>query len=151
MSTNYYGGRRRRFAPPAVARWLTLRYDSTCKVCHTELPAGTRAFWDPAPKNATCTNIECAKADGLTKSEWFGAPTSGRWVDVLNDHRIGQPAATVPMVEGKAVEYHEYQAGVFRYLDGSDGRWFKRTRYGIRAGVENTGIRCIDAPCCGCC
>lgn len=28
-----------------------------------------------------------------------------------------------------------------------------RTRYGRRVygGYENTGRRCIDAPCCGCC
>lgn len=28
-----------------------------------------------------------------------------------------------------------------------------RTRYGRRVygGVENTGYRCEDAPCCGCC
>ena len=36
------------------------------------------------------------------------------------------------------------------YVEG-DNRPFARTRYGLRAGYEHTGHRCIDAPCCGCC
>jgi hypothetical protein len=32
-----------------------------------------------------------------------------------------------------------------------DNRVFRRTRHGLRAGYENTGVRCEDAPCCGCC
>lgn len=40
-------------------------------------------------------------------------------------------------------------AGV-RYFEG-DARPFAQTRYGWRCGYENTGMRCEDAPCCGCC
>lgn len=32
-----------------------------------------------------------------------------------------------------------------------DNRWFAQTANGLRAGVEHTGVRCEDAPCCGCC
>ncbi len=32
-----------------------------------------------------------------------------------------------------------------------DNRPFARTRNGLRAGYEHTGVRCEDAPCCGCC
>lgn len=32
-----------------------------------------------------------------------------------------------------------------------DNRVFVMTKNGPRAGVENTGHRCEDAPCCGCC
>jgi hypothetical protein len=33
----------------------------------------------------------------------------------------------------------------------SDGTPLAMTRYGWRRGYEATGIRCMDAPCCGCC
>lgn len=133
-----------------TSRWMDLRYAGTCKVCTTELPAGARAFFDARARTVTCTNIECAKADGLTKSEWAGAPTSGKWVDVLNDHRIGDPAPAAPMVNGRPVEYMTGSSRVFRYVDGGD-RWYAHTRYGVRTGHEYTGVRCEDAPCCGCC
>jgi hypothetical protein len=32
-----------------------------------------------------------------------------------------------------------------------DGKWARRTSRGWRHGHENTGQRCEDAPCCGCC
>lgn len=38
----------------------------------------------------------------------------------------------------------------FKYFPG-DNRPFVKTRYGWRAGTEHTGVRCEDAPCCGCC
>lgn len=134
-----------------TARWMDLRYPGTCKVCATPLPAGARAFYDPVARTTTCASLDCAKADGLTKSEWHGSPISGRWVDVLNDHRIGAGAPVQPMVNGRPIEWHPTRRGVFRYIESSDGRWFARTRYGVRGGYEHTGIRCEDAPCCGCC
>jgi hypothetical protein len=116
--------RTRRTGRPSVARWMDLRRPGTCHVCGNSLPAGTRAFWDPADRTTTCTTIECAKFAGLTKSVWHGAPTSGRWVDVLSEHRIAP-----------------------RVGEHADPFRFTRSRgyYGRDAG------RCEDAPCCGCC
>jgi hypothetical protein len=36
------------------------------------------------------------------------------------------------------------------YVEG-ESRPFVRTRHGLRGGYEHTGVRCEDAPCCGCC
>ncbi len=45
---------------------------------------------------------------------------------------------------------YETDCGRLVRVDG-DNRLFARTRHGLRAGYENTGRRCEDAPCCGCC
>jgi hypothetical protein len=105
------------------SRWMPLRYAGTCKVCQRTVPAGETAFYDAGARTVTCHAIECAKADGLTRSEWVGSPVSGSWVDTLAASRIGEAAP--------------------------DADPFARTRsrgyYGRDAG------RCEDAPCCGCC
>jgi hypothetical protein len=141
-----YNSRRR--SAPRPARWMDLHFAGKCCVCGGTIPKGGRGFYDPADRSVTCTKIDCAQRVGLTKQVWHGAPTSGQWVTVLSEHKIGQAP---PMVDGHPVEYHPSRRDVFRYLDGSDSRWFARTRYGIRCGAENTGMRCEDAPCCGCC
>lgn len=114
---------RRRYQP--TARWMELRRPGTCHRCGTSLPAGARAFWNGENRTTTCTSLECAKADGLTRSVWHGSPTSGAWVDVLSDTPIGT-----------------HEVG-----DHADAFRFTRSRgyYGPNAG------RCEDAPCCGCC
>lgn len=84
----YYRGRRR--SAPRPARWMDLHYAGTCHVCQKVLPAGARAFYDPDGRTVTCTDLECAGKDGLTEQKWWGAPTSGRFVEALADHRIGR-------------------------------------------------------------
>lgn len=117
-----YRGRSRRSGPPRPGRWMDLRYAGTCQVCGKTLPAGTRAFYDPADRSVTCTDLVCADAVGLTKEEWRGSPISGGYVTVLSDTRIGGPPAVTTV----------------RF---SSGATFTRNSRG----------RCIDAPCCGCC
>jgi hypothetical protein len=100
---------------------MALRYAGTCTAGET-LAAGTRAFYDPSDRSVTCTDLEHAKAAGLTTEKWQGSPTSGSYQTVLSDVRRD-----------------------------TDGVVVANTRYGRRRGYEWTGSRCIDAPCCGCC
>ncbi|AHY27145.1 hypothetical protein PBI_PHANTASTIC_82 [Mycobacterium phage Phantastic] len=109
---------------PSGSRWMNLHRADTCKVCGNEIRAGERAYWDARHRNVTCTRIECAKADGLTRQEWRGSPVSGGFVDVLAETRIGM--AAVPAV-------HTI-----------------RLNSGAVLSVNARG-RCEDAPCCGCC
>lgn len=81
-----YRGRRRYSSPPQP-RWMSLRYPGTCTAGEA-LAAGTRAFWDPRDGTVTCTDLLHAEAAGLTRSSWHGAPTTGRWVQVLAETRI---------------------------------------------------------------
>ena len=37
------------------------------------------------------------------------------------------------------------------FRESGDARWFIHTDFGPRCGQEWTGVRCEDAPCCGCC
>ncbi|ALA11882.1 hypothetical protein SEA_PANAMAXUS_78 [Mycobacterium phage Panamaxus] len=122
MSRRYMHNRRR----PSGSRWMNLHFPGTCKLCGEGIAAGQRAYWDARHKNVTCTRIECAKADGLTRQEWAGSPVSGRWVDVLAETRIG-PAA-LPRHGAVTI----------------------RTNSGAVLSVNARG-RCEDAPCCGCC
>lgn len=116
---------RSRRAP--VARWMDLRYKGSCLVCKKTLMPGVRAFYDPSDRSVTCTNLPCAEEAGITEDKWVGSPVSGNYVRVLSEHRIG---------------------GVRRDTDGAP---LAMTRYGLRRGYEHTGVRCEDAPCCGCC
>jgi hypothetical protein len=68
---------------------MDLRYPGKCAVCHVDLAAGDRAFFDPRDRSTCCTGIECAKAHGCTRSVWVGSPTSGAWVDTLSELRLG--------------------------------------------------------------
>jgi hypothetical protein len=105
---------------------MNLHYAGRCHVCNGDLATGARGFYDPATRKVTCTAIKCAGQDGLTTMEWYGAPTSGRFIERLNDHRIG---------------------------NGYDSGPSTPARRGNRAGngfVRKYG-RCEDAPCCGCC
>ncbi|QKO02472.1 hypothetical protein KIV64_gp16 [Mycobacterium phage DroogsArmy] len=112
---------------PGGSRWMNLHRAGICKMCGNEVSAGGRAYWDAGNRNITCTRIECAKADGLTTSEWKGSPVDGRMVDVLAPTRIGM--AAVPR-HGEAITI--------------------RTNSGAVLSVNRNG-RCEDAPCCGCC
>ncbi|ASZ75514.1 hypothetical protein KIW74_gp14 [Mycobacterium phage Kimona] len=112
------------------SRWMNLHFAGMCKMCGNEIRAGQRAYWDARNRNITCTQIECAKADGLTKQEWKGSPVSGQFVDVLAETRIG-PAA-VPNYR-PAPRVHTV-----------------RLNSGAVLSVNANG-RCEDAPCCGCC
>ncbi|AJD82495.1 hypothetical protein SHEEN_77 [Mycobacterium phage Sheen] len=115
-----YNNRRRR---PGGSRWMNVHRAGVCKMCGGTIRAGERAFWDASHRNLTCTRIECAKADGLTKREWKGSQVSGQWVDVLSEFRIGMAAApvrTVVLNSGAVL-------------------------------TVNANGRCEDAPCCGCC
>ena len=112
----------RRYYRQPVAHWLDLRYADTCHVCGAALPKGARAFYDPATRQVTCTELACAEANGLTREVWHGAPTSGRWVKTFSEHRIGTPALRRPPT----------------------GPGFGMSPY-VKRG------RCEDAPCCGCC
>jgi hypothetical protein len=103
---------------------MPLRYAGTCKVCGETVPAGDTGFYDASARTVTCSQIVCAKADGLTRSEWAGSPVSGSWVDTLSDKRIGAGADT-------------------------EGDYFAKTR--SRGYYGSDARRCEDAPCCGCC
>lgn len=74
------------------SRWMNLRYAGACKVCGGSVPAGGFAYWDAGARTVTCERIDCAQADGLTKTEWKGSPVSGQFVRVLAERRIGAPA-----------------------------------------------------------
>jgi hypothetical protein len=128
------GYRGRRSSPPRPARWMDLRYAGVCHVCRGELAAGARGFYDPDGRTVTCTAIACASADGLTEQRWYGAPTSGRFVEVLAGRRIGRKAAPTD-IDGTPIAYVSVGGG----------------RRAWRRGYSATGHRCIDAPCCGCC
>ncbi len=67
-------------------------------------------------------------------------------VAVSNNH--GQTVADEIAVEAPHIA--SYVASGLVTVPG-DHRKFARTQYGLRAGWEHTGIRCEDAPCCGCC
>lgn len=87
----------RRSSAPRAARWMELRYAAPCKVCARRILAGERAFYDYSARTATCTDMECADADGLTTDTWVGAPTSGQFVPTLAAQRLGsgyRPEAT---------------------------------------------------------
>lgn len=73
----------------AGARWMDLRYAGRCAVGGEELPAGTRAFYDPADRTVCCTDLEHATAHGVTEERWQGSPTSGGYVTVLAADRVG--------------------------------------------------------------
>lgn len=77
----------RRSAP--VSRWLECKFDGTCKVCGRTIPAGEHAFWDCVARTVTCNNLECCKADGLTRDVWHGSPVSGSWQPTVAASRIG--------------------------------------------------------------
>jgi len=79
---------RRRSYAPRPARWIDLKYAGRCHICGRELRAGTRAFYDPADKSVTCTDMACAETAGLTRQEWHGSPVSGRYVRVLSERRL---------------------------------------------------------------
>lgn len=70
---------------PRPPRWMPLQYAGTCSVCSKPIPVGVTAFYSPADKTVTCSEIPCAKARGLTKEVWHGSPVSGRYVDVLDE------------------------------------------------------------------
>jgi hypothetical protein len=55
----------------AGSRWMDLRYAGVCKVCGTDLPAGTCAYWDSGARTVTYERIECASADRLTETNDF--------------------------------------------------------------------------------
>ena len=121
------GYRRRSTTAPRVGRWMDLRYAGSCSACRVALPAGTRAFYDPADRSVTCTDMACCEASGLTRQEWSGSPVSGSYVTVRSDTRL-RPTV---LVDGELVETVTRGAGFRR-----DGTYFGR---------------CEDAPCCGCC
>lgn len=68
---------------PAEPRWLDAKYPGTCRQCEQPIAAGQRAYWWPASRTLTCTEIPCAAADGLTETVWHGSPISGHAVEVL--------------------------------------------------------------------
>lgn len=123
MSGYRRGNYRRSSTSGAGSRWMNLRYAGACKVCGKSVAAGELAFWDAAAKSVTCHSIECAKADGLTKTElvWDGT-AAGKRVDAFAEQRIGDAAPADPFAKTRSRGY-----------------------YGIDAR------RCEDAPCCGCC
>ncbi len=85
---------RSRSGPPRPGRWMDLKYSGTCRGCETAIPAGKRAFYDPADKLICCTSIDCAAKFGLTEEKWMGSPVSGRMVTVISEHRTGRPELT---------------------------------------------------------
>ncbi|AGK88006.1 hypothetical protein M041_gp13 [Mycobacterium phage Severus] len=122
----YTGYRNRR---PSGSRWMNLHFAGTCKVCGQEIKAGSRAYWDRANRTTTCTNLDCAEADGLVT---FRAPT-GPWegppekrIRELAPTRIGMAIPVAPGINTI------------------------RLNSGAVLSVNARG-RCEDAPCCGCC
>lgn len=89
-----YGNRRRYGASSGNgSRWMNLRYAGTCKVCGAAIAKGERGYWDSVAKTVTCSALDCADADGLTRTE----PLTGLWdkrtdTRVLADRRIGDAA-----------------------------------------------------------
>ena len=75
---------RRYRGAPRPARWMDLKYAGVCSVCGERLPVGTRAWYSPADRSVTCTNLECARARGLTTEVWHGSPIHGRMVEQLD-------------------------------------------------------------------
>jgi hypothetical protein len=71
--------------------WMTLKFAGTCKVCQRAIAKGERGFYDRGTRKVTCSNMVCAKQDGLTEKQWVGSPVSGKFVDVLSKRRIGAP------------------------------------------------------------
>jgi hypothetical protein len=89
--------------------WINLKYAGTCKVCQQAIAKGDRGFYDRATRKVTCSNISCAKADGLTERKWVGSPVSGKWVDVLAARRTSTPFdRTAPS------GYDDYEPGYVR-------------------------------------
>jgi hypothetical protein len=84
MAYRTYG---RRARAPRPARWIELRYAGTCTAGHP-IAAGERAFYDPADRSVTCTDLEHAEAAGLTETAWVGSPTSGGWTQQLRARRL---------------------------------------------------------------
>src|SRR3982751_4825772 len=100
---------RYRNSAPRANRWMALRYAAPCKVCTRTIPAGETAFYDYAARTATCHGVACAEADGLTRDEWHGSPTSGRWAQTLSAHRMGGGYVRDPG-EDAADRWNERQA-----------------------------------------
>jgi hypothetical protein len=86
-----------RRSAPRPARWMTLKYPGTCKVCAAPIPAGETGYYDPATRTVTCYDLACCEADGLTRQEWNGSPVSGRWITVRSERRIGRGHASEPV------------------------------------------------------
>lgn len=82
------GYARRTRSTSRTGKWMDLRYAGTCRVCKTELPAGTRAYWEPSDRSTTCTAMDCAAANGLTEEVWNGSPVSGSYVTQLSATRF---------------------------------------------------------------
>lgn len=118
-----------RSSSPRPARWMELRYAGVCAECSTALPAGARAFYDPADRSVCCTEIACAEAHGVTEEVWQGSPTSGGYVVRLAETRMRASGENA---------WARGQVSVARFSSGAT------------AFVNRNG-RCIDAPCCGCC
>lgn len=85
---------RSRYSTPRVSRWMALRYAGTCHVCGSRVAAGQTGYYDQTTRDITCSAMTCAQVDGLTRDEWHGSPTTGAWLPVLSDRRIGAPATT---------------------------------------------------------
>jgi hypothetical protein len=82
------GYRRTTYRAAPKARWMDLRYPGTCAGGGEPLPAGTRAFYDPADRTVCCTNLAHAETYGVTTTEWRGSPVSGRNVTTLSAYRL---------------------------------------------------------------
>ena len=81
----------------------------------------------------TCVDCGSRLTSG-TRARWFGrGRVSGLECHERAGHDVGEAG----------------DSGLVRVP--GDNRVFARTRRGLRAGYENTGVRCEDAPCCGCC
>jgi hypothetical protein len=86
-----YGNRYRR-SGSAGSRWMQLRYAGTCKVCGKPIARGETAYWDASTRTATCYDLSCAEADGLTTRECHGP---AGWVTERLSQRIGAPAPSI--------------------------------------------------------
>lgn len=106
---------------------MNLRYAGNCKVCGVRIPVDGRAFYDAGAKTVTCTDIDCADADGLTTN----SPLTGPW-DKRTDTRVLAPSriGTGAPVPARVVTAR-FNSGAVAYV--------------------NSRGRCEDAPCCGCC
>ncbi len=74
---------------------LSIRRADRCAVCGTELPAGTRAEWDPGDRSITCLDCASAHARSGSPGSAAEAPVPAPPPYRPHDHQANEPASDV--------------------------------------------------------
>ena len=154
-------------------RQLRLHRADRCRVCSTDLPAGSRAWWDPASRTVTCLacmNADLAHGPALEPVDPGRAGASAlreyqRRHDAREQHAraklgglgvflakvIDQPASTRVWQQGAAGELRVAQR-LEKHLDGTRVRLLhdRRVPGSARANIDHIavgpgGVTVIDA------